>query len=67
VFAKDWTQLHKSFFACVEAWPANIYESHETGCLFGDNIGDLYKDAEYTNVVDRQMNVWRAARGKPNE
>ncbi len=43
---ESWRFLHPNFFACVEAWPANIYTSTEAACLFGDNAGDLYKPNE---------------------
>ncbi len=55
-----WRTIHNKFFACVEAWPANVYRPEEAGCLFGDNAGDLYRPAE----IERQLAAlveWEAA------
>lgn len=58
-----WSYLHPKFFACVEAWPANVYAAHETACLFGDNAGDLYRPEELQrhiaamNLMEEQCNV----------
>lgn len=47
VFSRpEWAFIHNKFFACVEAWPANVFRAEEAGCIFGDNAGDLYKPDE---------------------
>lgn len=47
VFARpEWSTIHNRFFACVEAWPANVFEADEAGVIFGDSAGDLYQPEE---------------------
>lgn len=47
VFARpEWSRIHNRFFACVEAWPANVFKADEAGVIFGDNAGDLYQPEE---------------------
>jgi hypothetical protein len=61
VFDRDWRRLQPGFFASVEAWPANIFDAHETGCLFGDDVHDLYQESEL-NKWEAKIHQWRAAR-----
>lgn len=52
VFARpEWKLIHNRFFACVEAWPANVFKADEAGVVFGDNAGDLYQPVE----LDQQL------------
>lgn len=62
VFAKPrWEFLQSNFFACIEAWPANLFESHEASCIFGDNAGNLYDQPELMKWTERLIE-WRKAR-----
>lgn len=64
VFSKSsWRRLHTGFFACVEAWPANLFEPHEAGCIFGDDAGDLYHESEFQRKVRPNLADWKKARG----
>lgn len=61
VFLRNWRRLQAGFFAGVEAWPANIFEAHETGCLFGDDVRDLYQEPELAKWESKLIE-WRKAR-----
>lgn len=47
--SKDWAKLDNAFF-CVESWPGRMFGRHETTCILGDDVGDLYKDQSWPKV-----------------
>lgn len=38
----EWRDFAPNFFACIEAWPARLFDDQEGGCLFGDGTSNLY-------------------------
>lgn len=50
----EWAHLQKSFYGCVEAWPANVYRPTEAACMLGDNAGNLYDPHEVAKH-DREL------------
>lgn len=60
VFSRpEWSRLHKHFFACVEAWPANVFTAGEGGVIFGGNAGNLYQPAEL-DLQSRALTEWES-------
>ncbi len=49
LFNKEWKKLHKTRYG-TEAYLSLLYPSTEAGCIFGDDIGDLY-DLRYIKQV----------------
>lgn len=43
---KTWAYLH-DFFACVEAWPGNVFHAHEVSCMFHDNCKNMYDGSRW--------------------
>lgn len=60
VFTRDWRKLDKQFFG-TESWPAHLFKAGEVACLFGDNVGDLYRE-ETWQTMERETQVWEGAR-----
>lgn len=61
VFSKNWRKVDKRFYG-TESWPGLMFSADESACLFGDNIGDLYKDHEWKRVR-RESQAWDQSRG----
>lgn len=57
VFQRDWKQVHKRYWG-VEAWPGRIARYEESACLYGDNVGNLYKEREFEPLWE-QFPAWR--------
>lgn len=45
-FARNWNDITRDSYLCIEEWPSRIYKASEAACLFGDNAGDMYSEAE---------------------
>lgn len=57
VFSRDWNRIDRMFFA-VESWPGLIFTSKETGCLFIDNCGDLYRMDYWNSSIATRLGEW---------
>lgn len=58
VFAsRDWPRLHPAMYGQVEAWPAGMFQSTETACLFGDAAHHLYLETEVAKW-EAQIKDW---------
>lgn len=61
VFQRNWRYVDQKFFG-TESWPGHMFKADETGCLFFDNVGDLYNKAYWESEVQPALDLWRRER-----
>ena len=58
---KDWQSIDQQFFG-NESWPGRMFKPHEAACLFMDDSPDLYQSDSWSKRVEREYELWKAAR-----
>jgi hypothetical protein len=58
VFSRERARVPQ-FYGGVEAWPGMLFQSHQTGCLFFDNLkGPPYSESFWATVGNRALRQW---------
>lgn len=58
VFNRNWRYIDSRFFG-VESWPGHMFVPKDTGVLFADNVGDLYKKDYWDREIQPRLDKWK--------
>lgn len=61
VFNRNWTVVDQNFYG-TESYPGLLFHPDDTGCLFADDAGDLYKLDYWKSDIQPQLERWRNER-----
>jgi hypothetical protein len=61
LFARNWREINRFIFG-IEPYPALHFSHDESGCLFGDEPGDLYQDETWQKRFNRDLLGWQKTR-----
>jgi len=58
VYRRNWRYVDQKFFGS-ESWPGHMFKREETGCLFFDDVKDLYDKTYWNETIQPALNAYR--------